>query len=129
MNESLLVGLLSAGGGAAVVKALDFLLTRMNKRDDREDAKEDKNDEISLSLMEGLRKENTELRERMSRMDGQFFELRQNTVGILDENYKLREENAVLRAQVTQLMTEIATLRSRPASAWGGHGPEEKPNA
>ena len=71
--------------------------------------------QISAGLRKELRDENISLRERMSKMDGQFEELRKENAAVLQENYKLISENARLRLQIDGLTyEEIATVMSCP---------------
>jgi len=111
VNEQLVIAILSAGGGAVLLRLVEWFLSRSSLRDKREDEQATANDMLAAALRKELRDENMALRLRQAEIDGQFNELRKANTAVLEDNYKLQAENARLRAQVEQLLAEIKILR------------------
>lgn len=114
MSEQLLIALLGAGGGAALLRLLDWLLSRGKEKQvaykeqqalDNSRLAEDT--KLSAALRDELREENKELRARLDYMDGRLTEVQKTNTAVLLENYKLTAENMRLQTQVETLLAEL----------------------
>ena len=135
MDESarlILTGVLSAGGGAFLTRAADWLFSRSDRKAkaaaeqadreakaasdkaDRERQQADANDALAARLREELRGDNTKLLERVARLEGQVIELNKTNDGLRKENLELVAHNArqagKLEVQAVQLQVQDEKL-------------------
>jgi chromosome segregation ATPase len=106
---------LAAAGGAALTKLVDWLLSRGDRRLNREDAIAAANDKLAETLRAEVRADNEALRERLRMAEdriatlvGQVAQLSNDNHSLRGENMHLQEQNGAANERITQQSRVIA---------------------